>query len=218
MNRIIVLLGIVVAFALTTQDAIAGGPPKSGKPEGNKPSSDTSGFKPWDNIFAKRNPYMSVEEERLQLYWHDYYDSLRKTYDKLDRIDWVEYYKSRGHLVRDAKAGCAGCGAPSIPVGPVFVGPRKQSAAPGVPPVGKVPVLGDLPKSGSEFAPGQQTRSADDFELFLEGILEAPRGPRNAFAKSPTTSTNGCIDGKCANSAGMKKVEINQTPTPRKEK
>jgi pilus assembly protein CpaC len=26
--------------------------------------------------------------------------------------------------------------------------------------------------------PGQETRSPDDFELFLEGILEAPRGPR----------------------------------------
>jgi pilus assembly protein CpaC len=30
--------------------------------------------------------------------------------------------------------------------------------------------------------PGQETRSPDDFELFLEGILEAPRGPRTVFA------------------------------------
>jgi pilus assembly protein CpaC len=29
--------------------------------------------------------------------------------------------------------------------------------------------------------PGQETRSPDDFELFLEGILEAPRGPRQVF-------------------------------------
>lgn len=29
--------------------------------------------------------------------------------------------------------------------------------------------------------PGQETRSPDDFELFLEGILEAPRGPRDVF-------------------------------------
>jgi pilus assembly protein CpaC len=29
--------------------------------------------------------------------------------------------------------------------------------------------------------PGQETRSPDDFELFLEGILEAPRGPRAVF-------------------------------------
>jgi pilus assembly protein CpaC len=29
--------------------------------------------------------------------------------------------------------------------------------------------------------PGQESRSPDDFELFLEGILEAPRGPRAVF-------------------------------------
>ena len=29
-----------------------------------------------------------------------------------------------------------------------------------------------------KFLPGRETRSPDDFELFLEGILEAPRGPR----------------------------------------
>jgi pilus assembly protein CpaC len=29
--------------------------------------------------------------------------------------------------------------------------------------------------------PGQETRTPDDFELFLEGILEAPRGPRPVF-------------------------------------
>src|SRR5262249_30227168 len=48
-----------------------------------------------------------------------------------------------------------------------------------------------LPK----YLPGQETRSPDDFELFLEGILEAPRGPRDicpgqryvpAFKNSPT--------------------------------
>ncbi len=30
-----------------------------------------------------------------------------------------------------------------------------------------------------KYLPGRETRSPDDFELFLEGILEAPRGPRN---------------------------------------
>jgi pilus assembly protein CpaC len=29
--------------------------------------------------------------------------------------------------------------------------------------------------------PGQETRTPDDYELFLEGILEAPRGPREVF-------------------------------------
>src|SRR5262249_46261120 len=31
------------------------------------------------------------------------------------------------------------------------------------------------------YLPGQETRTPDDFELFLEGILEAPRGPREVF-------------------------------------
>jgi pilus assembly protein CpaC len=30
-----------------------------------------------------------------------------------------------------------------------------------------------------QFLPGRETRSPDDFELFLEGIIEAPRGPRH---------------------------------------
>jgi pilus assembly protein CpaC len=53
--------------------------------------------------------------------------------------------------------------------------------------------------------PGQETRSPDDFELFLEGILEAPRGPRQvfpdhhyvpAFKNGPTASTIPCAGGK----------------------
>ncbi len=49
--------------------------------------------------------------------------------------------------------------------------------------------------------PGQETRSPDDFELFLEGILEAPRGSRQvfpdghyvpAFKNGPTASTVPC--------------------------
>ncbi len=31
--------------------------------------------------------------------------------------------------------------------------------------------------------PGEETRRPDDFELFLEGIIEAPRGPRQAWQK-----------------------------------
>jgi pilus assembly protein CpaC len=33
----------------------------------------------------------------------------------------------------------------------------------------------------TKVVPGQESRSPDDFELFLEGILEAPRGPRQVF-------------------------------------
>ncbi|HZY86438.1 MAG TPA: hypothetical protein VFE78_16510 [Gemmataceae bacterium] len=53
--------------------------------------------------------------------------------------------------------------------------------------------------------PGQETRSPDDCELFLEGILEAPRGPRNAcvdrtyvapYKNSPSASVYPCYGGK----------------------
>jgi pilus assembly protein CpaC len=49
--------------------------------------------------------------------------------------------------------------------------------------------------------PGQETRSPDDFELFLEGILEAPRGPREicqghhyvaAYKNGPTAGQYPC--------------------------
>jgi pilus assembly protein CpaC len=59
--------------------------------------------------------------------------------------------------------------------------------------------------------PGQETRSPDDFELFLEGIMEAPHGSRQvfpdghylpAFKNGPTASTIPCAgtgkgDGAC---------------------
>lgn len=59
--------------------------------------------------------------------------------------------------------------------------------------------------------PGQETRSPDDFELFLEGILEAPRGPRSAcngrryspaFMNSPTVGTYPCANGACGIGGG----------------
>ncbi|MSQ95616.1 MAG: hypothetical protein EXR98_13795 [Gemmataceae bacterium] len=56
-----------------------------------------------------------------------------------------------------------------------------------------------------KYLPGQETRSADDFELFLEGIMEAPRGPRSVFLRhykgAHTLSSNAgqipCGDGSC---------------------
>jgi pilus assembly protein CpaC len=53
--------------------------------------------------------------------------------------------------------------------------------------------------------PGQETRSPDDCELFLEGILEAPRGPREvcqggryvpAYKNGPTADVFPCAGGK----------------------
>jgi pilus assembly protein CpaC len=57
--------------------------------------------------------------------------------------------------------------------------------------------------------PGQETRTPDDFELFLEGILEAPHGPRQvfpdkryvpAYKNGPSAATYPCAgtgDGAC---------------------
>jgi pilus assembly protein CpaC len=56
-----------------------------------------------------------------------------------------------------------------------------------------------------KIVPGEETRSPDDFELFLEGILEAPRGPREvcpnyhyvpAFKNGPTASVFPCAGGR----------------------
>ena len=91
------------------------------------------GYQPWWNVFAKRNPYMSIEEERLQRFWHDYYDALRRYYGMLDRIDWVAYYKNHGYQIN---TGCGGggagmCGGPSrVQFAPVFVSPTMNWAVP----------------------------------------------------------------------------------------
>jgi pilus assembly protein CpaC len=56
--------------------------------------------------------------------------------------------------------------------------------------------------------PGMETRSPDDFELFLEGILEAPRGQRHiqyghgryeaAYKNGPTAGQYPCAgNGAC---------------------
>ena len=88
------------------------------------------GYQPWWNIFAKRNRYMSAEEERLQRFWHDYYDALRRYYSSLDHIDWVSYYKNHGYQIN---TGCAygQCGGSQrVQFAPVFVSPTMQWAVP----------------------------------------------------------------------------------------
>ena len=90
------------------------------------------GYQPWWNIFARRNPYMSVEEERLQRFWHDYYDAMRRYYGMLDRIDWVAYYKNHGYQINAGYGGAGGAGgSPTrIQFAPVFVSPQMQWATP----------------------------------------------------------------------------------------
>ena len=92
------------------------------------------GYQPWWNVFAKRNCYMSAEEERLQRFWHDYYDALRRYYGMLDRIDWVAYYKNHGYQINTGCYGGGGagmCGGPSrVQFAPVFVSPTMNWAVP----------------------------------------------------------------------------------------
>ncbi len=91
-----------------------------------------SGYQPWWNIFAKRYKCLTPEEERLQKFWHDYYDALKNYYCALDHIDWVAYYKNHGYQIN---AGCGGPGGGGccgrINYAPVFVSPCMQWAVPG---------------------------------------------------------------------------------------
>jgi pilus assembly protein CpaC len=57
--------------------------------------------------------------------------------------------------------------------------------------------------------PGQETRSPSDFELFIEGILEAPRGPRDPFPNRcyvPAFKNDGAFgarSGECSVPHGL---------------
>jgi hypothetical protein len=87
------------------------------------------GYQPWWNIFCKRNHCLSCEEERLQRFWHDYYDALSRYYAALDHIDWVAYYKNHGYQINGACAGPGGC-CQRVQFAPVFVSPQMQWAVP----------------------------------------------------------------------------------------
>jgi hypothetical protein len=86
-----------------------------------------SGYQPCWNIFAKRYKCLTPEEERLQKFWHDYYDAMKNYYGALDRIDWVAYYKNHGYQINGGGYGpCCG----RINYAPVFVTPGMQWALP----------------------------------------------------------------------------------------
>ena len=64
-----------------------------------------------------------------------------------------------------------------------------------------------------KYLPGRETRTPDDFELFLEGILEAPRGQRSlthpytaAYLNGPTTKKYPCGDASGGNCLGDPKA------------
>ena len=107
-----------------------GRPDGSGRGRADSASLHYGGYQPWWNIFAKRNRYMSAEEERLQRFWHDYYDALHRYYGTLDHIDWVSYYKNHGYQI-NTSGGYGQCGGSQrVQFAPVFVSPTMQWAVP----------------------------------------------------------------------------------------
>lgn len=87
-----------------------------------------SGYQPWYNVFAKKNKCLTPEEERLQKFWHDYYNAMKHYYAALDNIDWVAYYKNHGYQINGG--ACGPCGPGRINYAPVFVSPTLQWAVP----------------------------------------------------------------------------------------
>ena len=98
MKRIAVMACVVLGLALS-----------AGQSHASWSEACYSGYQPWWNIFAKRNKCLTPEEERLQKFWHDYYDALKNYYGALDHIDWVAYYKNHGYQINGC-CGCGGCG------------------------------------------------------------------------------------------------------------
>ncbi len=125
MKRFALIVCAVLGLLLGTQGARA-----------SWSSLHYGGYQPWWNIFAHRNHCTTCEEERLQRFWHDYYDALKNYYCALDHIDWVAYYKNHGYQINCACNGCGGgpggpCGGcQRIQFAPVFVSPSMQWAVP----------------------------------------------------------------------------------------
>ena len=103
-----------------------------------------SGYQPWWNIFAHRPKCTTCEEERLQHFWHDYYDALRRYYRSMEHIDWVAYYKNHGYQINGGCYGNGSCGR--INYAPVFVSPTMQWAVPNG--------CGGCPTGGPPMGPG----------------------------------------------------------------
>jgi hypothetical protein len=134
MKRFALIACAVLGLALCTGRANAGWS-----------SLHYSGYQPWWNICACRNKCLTPEEERLQKFWHDYYDALKNYYCALDHIDWVAYYKNHGYQINGGGYGANGC-CTRINYAPVFVSPTMQWAVPnsclGGPPAGPAMAAG----------------------------------------------------------------------------
>ena len=122
MKRIAVMACVVLGLALTAGRSHAGWCSEY----------SYSGYQPWWNICAKRYKCITPEEERLQKFWHDYYDAMKNYYGALDHIDWVAYYKNHGYQINSGCCNpCGGCGGPGrVNYAPVVVSPSMMWAVP----------------------------------------------------------------------------------------
>ena len=100
------------------------------------------GQQPWWNPIGWINNHrLSPEEQRLQRFWHDYYNAQIRYYQALERVDWVAYHKNHGYRINGGGgSGCgmgmgcgqSGCGQNnSVQYAPVVVTPSLQWATPG---------------------------------------------------------------------------------------
>ena len=156
-----------------------------------------SGYQPWYNVFAKRYKCLTPEEERLQKFWHDYYDAMQNFYGSLDRIDWVAYYKNHGYAINGGPGGTGG----RINYAPVFVSPGIQWAVPaggaGGPPIG--PPYANGGAMGNPYAQGgfggygsAMMPMTPSGPYGMQGSpMMAPMGPSSGMPIGPTPVTGG---------------------------
>jgi hypothetical protein len=95
-------------------------------------SCGTGGYAPGCAFWARSNKtgyYCSEDEERWQKFWHDYYAALHCFYKKLDKCDWVIYYKYHGYQIGGGAPACNQCNQPVY--APVYVTPTMHWASAG---------------------------------------------------------------------------------------
>jgi hypothetical protein len=198
MKRIAVVFCAVLGLALSTS-----------KSQASWGSLSYSGYQPWWNIFAKRYKCLTPEEERLQKFWHDYYDAMKNFYCALDHIDWVAYYKNHGYQINGGPGGGPGACCGRINYAPVFVSPTLQWAVPagaaGGPPVGPPygfggpgpmgpmgPMGGPMGPMGGPMMPPYGFGGPGPMPMYAAGPHGYPgTGPSPTVLPSPMPGTGG---------------------------
>ena len=136
---LVLLAGLSLLLASNVAQADFGGSCNSCNTGGGS-CAGKSGF--WSRT-NKVGYFCSEEEERWQKFWHDYYRALGAYYKRLDRLDWVIYYKMHGYVngggcqapgggCAPMGPGCAGCYYAKPQYAPVFVQPQMTWGVAGV--------------------------------------------------------------------------------------